>query len=145
MKIFDEKTYKKYIDIIKDFDKNKPKEFMKIFLRASSDIGELYIIYFCKNYKIYLEHIDKNIYSNFSDILAKLEIKIVDDNDDYYVDGGCEGYKLGPYYFANNIIYNERDAIVVNEKRNYFILMFVHTDGIFHACLQIIRYYNKIK
>ncbi len=75
MKIFDKKSYNKYIDKIRDLDKIKPKEFVKIFIRSSSDIEHLYIIYFCKNGKIYIENIDNTFCSNFSDILSKLEIK----------------------------------------------------------------------
>ena len=61
MKIFD----KKVIDKIRDLDKIKPKEFVKIFIRSSSNIEYLYIIFFCKNGKIYIENIDNKFCSNF--------------------------------------------------------------------------------
>ena len=142
MKIFDKKSYDKYIDKINDLDKTKSKKFIKIFLRSSYNKGNLYIIYFNKNSNaIYVENIDNKFCDNFMDILSKLEIKIVD--DDYNDYEGCGGDYLGPYTFAESIKYNEKDAIIANEDQNYFILMFLHTDGWFHECLQIIGYYKK--
>lgn len=142
MKIFDKKSYDKYIDKINDLDKTKSKKFIKIFLRASYNKGNLYIIYFNKNSNaIYIENIDDKFCHNFIDILSKLEIKIVD--DDYNDYDGCGGDSLGPYYFVDSIKYNEKDAIIVNEEQNYFILMFRHTNGWFHECLQIIGYSKK--
>ena len=142
MKIFDKESYDKYIDTINNLDKNKPKGFIKVFLRASNNIGNLYILYFCSNNKIYIENIDEKYCTNFWNILSKLEIKLVDDDYDYY-NGGCGGDNFGPYFFVDNIDYNERDAIVVNEEKKFFILMLLHTDGWFHGCLQIIGYYKK--
>ena len=142
MKIFDKESYDKYIDTINNLDKNKPKGFIKVFIRASNNIGNLYILYFCSNNKIYIENIDEKYCTNFWNILSKLEIKLVDDDYDYY-NGGCGGDNFGPYFFVDNIDYNERDAIVVNEEKKFFILMLLHTDSWFHGCLQIIGYYKK--
>lgn len=118
MKIFDKESYDKYIDTINNLDKNKLKGFIKVFLRASNNIGNLYILYFCSNNKIYIENIDEKYCTNFWNILSKLEIKLVDDDYDYY-NGGCGGDNFGPYFFVDNIDYNERDAIVVNEEKNF--------------------------
>ena len=144
MKIFDKESYDKYIDTINDLDKNKPKGFTKVFLRVSNNIENLYIIYFCSNNIICIENLDEKYCTNFLNILSKLEVKLVDDDYDEN-NGGCGGDRLGPYYFVDNIDYNETDDIVVNEEKNFFILKLLHTDGWFHECLQIIGYYKKNK
>ena len=144
MKIFDKESYDKYIYTINDLDKNKPKGFTKVFLRVSNNIENLYIIYFCSNNIICIENLDEKYCTNFLNILSKLEVKLVDDDYDEN-NGGCGGDILGPYYFVDNIGYNETDDIVVNEEKNFFILKLLHTDGWFHECLQIIGYYKKNK
>lgn len=142
MKIFHEESYNKYIDTINNLDNNKPKEFTKIFLRTSNNIGNVYILYFYNNNKIYIENINEQYLSNYMNILKKLKIKLVDDDYDDY-NGGCGGYKRGPYFFVNSIEYNESNSIIVNEENNFFILMFHHIDDWLHGCLQIIGYYKK--
>ena len=130
MKVFDEEKYNKFKNKIIDFEKNKKKGFIKLFIRLTYNIEKIYILYFYQDYKIYLETIE----INFLNTLNIMKIKLVDD------DFECGGEGFGPYYFTKNIGYNEKSAIIVNEESNYFILMLLHTNGWFHSCIQIIGY-----
>ena len=44
------------------------------------------------------------------------------------------------YYLTKDIRYNEESAMIFNEEENYIILMFLHTNGWLHECIQVIGY-----